>query len=120
MHRTFPYDAEAREDAICQLIDARTKAIRMDVLIGRESTTQAVLARLEIDADENEVRRIVWAALVGGSHAVGAGLVGLVHLAIFEEAEALAESDVADMERSRAASADEDRISQAMADRAAA
>lgn len=111
--RDFPYDAEAREDQVCQLIDARIKAIRMDILIGRESTTDAVLARLDIDADEDEVRRILWAALVGGSHAVGVGLVGLVHLAIFEEAEALAEKDVADMERNRAESADDNCIERA-------
>jgi CO/xanthine dehydrogenase Mo-binding subunit len=111
--RDFPYDAEAREDAICQLIDARTKAIRLDILTGRESTTKAVLERLDIDADEAEARMVVWRAVVCGSSAVGAGHAEAVAHAIFKEAEALAEADVADMERGRAESRDDGRIERA-------
>jgi hypothetical protein len=112
MRTTFPYDAEAREDAICHLIDARTKAIRTDLLIKRESTTDAVLARLPI-ADEDEARAVLWKAVTGGSSAVGAVLMSAVEYAIFAEAEELAEADVEDMERNRAESSDEGRIERA-------
>ena len=113
----FPYDTEAREDQICQLIDARTKAIRLDLLIGRRSTTDAVLGRLDIRADEIQLRTILWNAVAGGSSAVGADHAEAVSHAIFKEAEALAEADVADMERRRETECDEGRISRAMADR---
>lgn len=119
MRTTFPYDAEAREDAICQLIDARTKAIRTDILMRRQSTTDAVLARLPI-ADEDEARSVLWKAVTGGSSAVGAERMGMVEYAIFAEAEELAEADVEDMERNRAASRDDSRIAQVEADREAA
>jgi CO/xanthine dehydrogenase Mo-binding subunit len=116
--RDFPYDAEAREDQVCQLIDARTKAIRLDILTGRESTTRAVLERLDIDADEDEARMVMWRAVVCGSSAVGAEHAEAVAHAIFKEAEALAEADVAEMERSREQSRDECRIARAECDRA--
>lgn len=106
----FPYDAEAREDQVCQLIDARTKAIRLDILMKRQSTTDAVAARLPI-RDEDEARALLWNAVTGGSSAVGAEQMGAVEFAIFREAEALAEKDVADMARARAVEAAEESAS---------
>lgn len=108
----FPCAAEDREKQICQLIDARTKAIRLDILIGRQSTTDAVAARLPI-RDEEEARAVLWNAMVGGSGAVGAERMGQVEFAMFAEAEELAKADVADMERGRAESEDEARIERA-------
>jgi len=111
-----PYTAEDREDMVCQLIDARIKAIRTDVLIGRQSTVDAVLEHLELDGEE-DAAAVLWNALVGGSRAVGVDNAEAVAHAIFQVAEALAESDVADMERHRAESRDDNRIAMAAASR---
>lgn len=111
----FVYDHEAREDAICQLIDARIKAIKADILIKHASTTDAVLTRLPI-ADEDEARAVLWKAVTGGSSAVGLKHASVVELAIFEEAQALAEADVADMERHREEAAAQERAGRAVFD----
>jgi hypothetical protein len=108
----FPYDAEAREDMVCQLIDARIKAMRTDILIRRQSTVDAVLECLELDT-EDDAATVLWNAVAAGSSAVGVDNAAAVQLAIFQVAEALAEWDVADMERRRAESEDEARIEQA-------
>jgi|GEM_PF-5605618 len=97
----FPYDAEAREDKICQLIDARIHAIKHDIRINRVSTVEAVLDRLDMDKIEGDARDILRAAVAGHSAAVGVSHAAAVELAIFREAEALAESDVTDMEKRR-------------------
>jgi hypothetical protein len=101
---------EARENKLCLLINARTHAIERDILTGRVSTTEAVLERMTIDGDEDEVRVILWTAVVGGACAVGAHSMSGVEAAIYFEAEALAEKDVADMERRRIDEARFDRI----------
>lgn len=108
----FPYAAEDREDMVCQLIDARIKAMRTDILIGRQSTVDAVLERLAI-ADEDVARTVLWNAVAAGSWAVGVDNAEAVQHAIFQVAEALAEWDVADMERRRAESHNDNRIAQA-------
>lgn len=109
----YPYAAEDREDIVCQLIDARIKAMRTDILMQRESTIEAVLERLVLETDEDP-RAVLWSAVAAGSSAVGVDSAAAVQLAIFQVAEALAEWDVADMERSRAESRDDNRIAQAM------
>jgi hypothetical protein len=113
----FPYTAEDREDKVCQLIDARIHAIKHDILIGRESTTLAVLDRMVVGDTEEEARAILWNAVVGGSCAVGVDNVMDVVSAIYFEAEALAEKDVADMERRRADSERDRRIEQRVFER---
>ena len=115
----FPYDAEAREDQLCQVIDASIQAIHHDIRIGRMSTTERVLDRLEVGATRDEARQILRAAVVGHSQAVGVKQAAAVQAAIYFEAEALAELDVADMERRRAESRDENRIARAELARAA-
>lgn len=108
----YPYAAEDREEMVCQLIDARIKAMRTDILMQRESTIEAVLERLVLETDEDP-RAVLWSAVAAGSSAVGVDNAAAVQLAIFQVAESLAEWDVADMERARAESRDDDRIQRA-------
>jgi hypothetical protein len=107
-----PYAAEDREDMLCEPIDARIHAIKHDIRINRVSTTEAVLARLPI-ADEDLARDVLRRAVVGHSAAVGVAHAHAVELAIFQEAEVLAESDLADMEQRRRESLAEDRVERA-------
>lgn len=111
----FPYASEDREDQVCQVIDSRIKAIHHDIRIGRMSTTERVLARLEVGATRDQALAILRAAVVGHSQAVGFKYAGAVQAAIYFEAEALAELDVADMERARAESRDENTVARATA-----
>jgi hypothetical protein len=106
----FPYDAEAREDKICQLIDARIQAIKHDIRMNRVSTIEAVLERLDLGDFEGDARDVLREAVVGHSTAVGVEHAAAVELAIFQEAEALAERDVADMEKRRAEAERDARI----------
>jgi plasmid stability protein len=108
----FPYAAEDREDKVCQLIDARIHAIKQDIRVNRASTVEAVLEHLDLGDTEADARDILRAAVVGHSAAVGVHYAAAVEAAIYFEAEALAERDVADMERHRAESARENRIEQ--------
>jgi hypothetical protein len=97
----FPYDAEAREDKVCQLIDARIHAIKNDIRVDRASTVEAVLERLDLGDFEGDACEVLRQAVVGHSAAVGLDRAAAVEAAIYFEAEALAERDVADMERRR-------------------
>jgi hypothetical protein len=97
----FPYDDEASEDKICQLIDARIQAIKHDIRINRVSTIEAVLERLDLGDFEGDAADVLRQAVVGHSAAVGVDHAAAVELAIFQEAEVLAEKDVDDMERYR-------------------
>lgn len=108
----FPYTAEDREDQVCQLIDARIHAIKHDIRVNRASTVAAVLERLDLGSFEGDTAVVLYLAVVGHSAAVGVDHAAAVEHAIFKEAEALAERDVADMERHRAESARENRIEQ--------
>lgn len=110
---TFPYAAEDREDQLCELIDARIHAIKHDIRINRVSTVSAVLERLDLGDFEGDARHVLRQAVVGHSAAVGVQHAGAVELAIFQEAEVLAASDLADMERRRAESIAEDRLERA-------
>lgn len=108
----FPYTAEDREDQICQLIDARIHAIKHDIRANRVSTVEAVLDRLDLGDFEGDAREVLRQAVVGHSAAVGVTHAAAVEAAIYFEAEALAERDVADMERRRADAARDNRIEQ--------
>jgi hypothetical protein len=108
----FPYTAEDREDQVCQLIDARIHAIKHDIRVNRASTVAAVLERLDLGDTEEDAGDILRAAVVGHSAAVGVDHAAAVEAAIYFEAEALSERDVADMERNRADSARDSRIEQ--------
>ncbi|WP_440966109.1 hypothetical protein ACL58G_07755 [Massilia sp. GER05] len=108
----FPYTAEDREDQVCQLIDARIHAIKHDIRANRASTVAAVLERLDLGSFDGDAGAVLHAAVVGHSAAVGVDHAAAVEAAIYFEAEALAESDVADMERRREQSAQDARIEQ--------
>lgn len=108
----FPRTAEDREDQVCQLIDARIHAIKHDIRVNRASTVAAVLERLDLGDFEGDAREVLRQAVVGHSAAVGVDHAAAVEAAIYFEAEALAERDVADMERRRAQSAQDARIEQ--------
>jgi hypothetical protein len=113
----FPYDAEAREDKVCQLIDARIHAIKNDIRVDRASTVEAVLERLDLGDFEGDACDILRAAVVGHSAAVGVDNAAAVEAAIYFEAEALAQEDVADMERRRTEEAQHARIERMAWDR---
>lgn len=106
----FPYAAEDREDQIAQLIDARIHAIKHDIRANRASTVSAVLERLDLGDFEGDAGAVLHQAVVGHSAAVGVDHAAAVEAAIYFEAEALAERDVADIERRRAQSAQDARI----------
>jgi len=106
----FPYTAEDREDQVCQLIDARIHAIKHDIRANRVSTVAAVLDRLDLGDFEGDAADVLRQAVVGHSAAVGVDHAAAVEAAIYFEAEALAERDVADMERRRIEEAQHDRI----------
>jgi hypothetical protein len=106
----FPYPAEDREDQVCQLIDARIHAIKHDIRVNRVSTVEAVLDRLDMDKIEGDARDVLRLAVVSHSRAVGVDAAAAVEAAIYFEAEALAERDVADMERRRVESERDSRI----------
>ena len=108
----FPYSIEDREDQIAQLIDARIHAIKHDIRVNRASTVAAVLERLDLGDSEEIAAEVLHLAVVGHSAAVGVDNAAAVEAAIYFEAEALAERDVADMERRREESARENRIEQ--------
>jgi hypothetical protein len=113
----FPYAAEDREDQIAQLIDARIHAIKHDIRANHVSTVAAVLERLDLGDFEGDAREVLHAAVVGHSAAVGVAHAAAVEAAIYFEAEALAERDVADMEQRRAEAAQQARIEQRVWDR---
>lgn len=100
----FPYSIEDREDQLAQLIDARIHAIKHDIRANRAnraSTIAAVLERLDLGDFEGDAAEVLRLAVVGHSAAVGVDHAAAVEAAIYFEAEALAERDVADMERRR-------------------
>jgi hypothetical protein len=108
----FPYSIEDREDQLSQLIDARIHAIKHDIRVNRASTVAAVLERLDLGDSEEVAAEVLHMAVVGHSAAVGVDNAAAVEAAIYFEAEALAERDVADMERRRVESERENRIEQ--------
>lgn len=108
----FPHDADAREQQLQRLIDARIHAIKHDIRANRASTVAAVLDRLNLSDFEGDAADVLCQAVIGHSVAVGVDHAAAVESAIYFEAEALAERDVADMERRRAESERDNRIEQ--------
>lgn len=117
----FPYDTEAREEQLCKLIAARTDAIEAAILYGRMSTIDSVIDNLQgLECEREEAAALIKAAVIGRSWLVGVRIAAAVQYAIYAVALPLAEGDVAEMERSRAESRDENRIAMAECNRAAA
>lgn len=109
------------DDKLSELITARHIAAEADIVAGRMSTVRAI-AELAgsgdgdtcLGAETDEAEALVRAAIVGRSQLVGARIVGIVQWAIYQHVMPLAQQDLADMERSRRESADDQRISQAI------
>jgi hypothetical protein len=113
--------AEDRAEQLAKLVTARTDAIEADILLGRKPVIDNVIDRLEgVECEREEAAALIKAAIIGRSWLVGVRIAAAVQYAIYAVALPLAEGDVADMERSRAESRDENRIAMAEADRAAA
>jgi hypothetical protein len=114
----FPCAAEDREDKVCQLIDARIKAIRADIRVNRVSTVEAIADRLEGFYGCRALElAAVRNAVIYGSRYIGVTIAADVESAIFFGAEELAETDVADIERGLAEGRDDDRVAYAVMDR---
>jgi hypothetical protein len=112
------YTAEDRAEQLAKLVAARTDAIEAAILIGRQSTIEAVIDRLEgVECEREEAAALIKAAIIGRSWLVGIRIAAAVQFAIYNVALPLAEGDVAGMERSRAESRDENRVATAEADR---
>lgn len=113
----MPYDPiPAHEKLIDQISIEHTK-LEAKIKEGDMATIRAVAelagtgdgdTSLNSDADEAEV--LVRAAVMYRSALVGARIVGVVQWAIYQIAIPLAQKAMADMERSRQESADEQRI----------
>jgi hypothetical protein len=115
------YTAEDRAEQLSKLVAARTDAIEADILLGCKPVIDSVIDRLEgVECEREEAAALIKAAIIGRSWLVGVRIAAAVQYAIYAVALPLAEGDVADMERSRAESRDENRIAMAEADRAAA
>lgn len=115
----FPHDAEAREQQLQRLIDARIHATENDILIGRKTVVRAVAEKTgeqhgdrSLNCDEDEAEALVRAAVIGRSAIVGARIAEVVQYAIYAHVLPLAQADLADMERRRAQAAQEARIEQ--------
>jgi hypothetical protein len=113
----FPQDAEAREQKLQQLIDARIAATENDIMLGRMSTVRAVAEKTgeqrgdrSLNCDEDEAEALVRAAVIGKSWLVGARIAEVVQYAIYAYVLPLAQADLADEERRRAESERESRI----------
>lgn len=119
-----PYDAEARELKLQQLIDARITATENDILAGRAAIVRAVAEKagaefgdcsLNCDADEAEA--LVRAAVVGRSTLVGARIAEVVQFAIYTYVLPLAQQDLAEIERRRAEESVSERVMRWLFDR---
>jgi hypothetical protein len=116
----FPYDAEARDNKLQQLIDARTQATESDIFTNRAAIVRAVaeLASAQfgdrgLNCDADEAEALVRAAVVGRSVLVGARIAEVVSFAIYSYVLPLAQQDLADAERRQQQSAHDSRIEQA-------
>lgn len=104
----FPQDAEAREQQLQRLIDARITATENDIMLGRMSTVRAVAAKVgeqqgdrSLNCDEDEAEALVRAAVIGKSWLVGARIAEVVQYAIYAYVLPLAQGDLAEIERYR-------------------
>ena len=120
----FPYDAEAREQQLQRLIDARITATENDILAGRATIVRAVaeLAGAQhgdrsLNCDEDEAEALVRAAVLGKSLLVGTRIAEVVQYAIYAYVLPLAQGDLADAEKRRADAAREQRIEQRVFER---
>jgi hypothetical protein len=120
----FPYDAEAREQQLQRLIDARIHATENDILAGRMTIVRVVaeLASAQqgdrsLNCDEDEAEALVRAAVLGKSTLVGARIAEVVIYAIYAYVLPLAQGDLADAEQRRADAAREQRIDQRVFER---
>lgn len=105
----FQPDAEAREQQLHRLIDARIHATETDIIIGRKSTVRAVAEKAgeqhgdrSLNCDEDEAEALVRAAVIGRSAIVGARIAEVVNYAIYAHVLPLAEADLAEEEKRRA------------------
>ena len=115
----FPHDAEAREQQLQRLIDARIHATENDILAGRATIVRAVaeLASAQhgdrsLNCDEDEAEALVRAAVLGKSLLVGVRIAEVVQYAIYAYVLPLAQGDLADAEKRRADAARDVRIEQ--------
>lgn len=113
----FPYDAEARDSKLQQLIDARIAATENDILAGRSAILRAVAEKAgeqqgerSLNCDQDEAEALVRAAVLGKSALVGARIAEVVSYAIYAYALPLAGLDLVDMERNRAESVADSRV----------
>jgi hypothetical protein len=120
----FPYDAEAREQQLQRLIDARIHATENDILAGRKNIVRAVaeLASAQhgdrsLNCDEDEAEALVRASVLGKSALVGARIAEVVQYAIYAYVLPLAQGDLADAEKRRADAARDQRIEQRVFER---
>lgn len=118
----FPYDAEARENLLQQLVDARIHAVETDIFVGRPATVRAVAEKAgepfgdrSLNCDVDEAEALVRAAVVGRSALVGTRIAEVVQFAIYAHVLPLAQQDLADAERARAESRDENAVARATA-----
>ena len=114
----FPYDAEARDNKLQQLVDARITATENDILAGRTAIVRAVAEKAEtLKCDADEAEALVRAAVLGKVALVGTRIFEVVQLAIYVHVLPLAQQDLANAERSRAESQQNARIERRVFDR---
>ena len=115
------HDPIPADEQLTKLITARHQAIEADILAGRRATVSAVaeltgerLGDESLNCDIDEAEALVRAAVIGRVVLVGERIYCIVQRAVYEHAMKLAEADLADMDRSRRESADEQRIERAL------
>ena len=115
------HDPIPADEQLLDLIGARTTATENDILAGRVTVVDAVAevagsrqGDFSLRCEPDEAAALVRATVLGGSALVGARIAGIVNLSIYEYVLPLAEQDLADMDRSRRESADEQRIERAL------
>ena len=120
----FPHDAEAREQHLQRLIDARIHATENDILAGRKTIVRAVAELASalrgdrsLNCDEDEAEALVRAAVLGKSALVGTRIAEVVNYAIYAYVLPLAQGDLADAEKRRADAARDARIEQRVFER---
>jgi hypothetical protein len=114
------FTPEERDEHLQRLIDTRIEATENDIIAGRMAIVRAVAEKAgeqqgerSLNCDQDEAEALVRAAVLGKSALVGLRIAEVVRFAIFVYALPLAEADLADMERNREQSRDDDRIAMA-------
>ncbi|MGI4717240.1 MAG: hypothetical protein ACRYGO_07445 [Janthinobacterium lividum] len=108
-------------EQLLKLIGSRTTATENDILAGRAAVVDAVakiagsrVGEFSLRCEVDEAAALVKAAVWKGSELVGTRIAGIVNLSIYEYVLPLAQQDLAEMDRSRRESADEQRIERAL------